>query len=194
MNKGGKMKSEKGITLLSITIYIMLLTLAVALFATVRTNFYKNVRLITDKGIYASEFNKANGFFVQDAKRNYNVACIVNRDEANNEQPHTGTSEQKPVAAFKFGNNNIYLYYGNTEKGTVFGKNSEGESYEYLNQGLFKYTNQGRTLKIAGGVSDFSVNVRKYGPKKILEIGMEIGDGKIFTNMENPIRYTLKYW
>lgn len=183
------MKSEKGITLLNITMYMILLTFVIGIFAIVRTQFYDNISLISSKGIYASEFNKLNGFFVQDAKRNYNVGVVSNRVDDDAENPHTGTSEQKPVVAFKFGNNNVYLYYGNTKKGTVY-----GENYGYLNQGVYKYTNQGRTLKIAGGVTDMSVNVRKYGTKKILEIGVEIANGEIFTNMKEPMRYTLKYW
>lgn len=193
MNKGGKMKSEKGVTILSLTIYLILLTVAIGFFSIVRTYFYDNIRLITADALYASEFNKLNGFIVQDVKRNYNVGVVSNRNN-NTENPHSGTSEQKPVAAFKFGNGNVYIYYGNTDKGTVFGTNSEGESYNYLNQGVYKYTNQGRALKIAGGVTDFSVELTNHGIKKILKIGVEIADGRIFTNMANPMRYTLKYW
>lgn len=198
MNKGGKMKSEKGVTILSLTIYLILLTVAIGFFSIVRTYFYDNIRLITADALYASEFNKVNGFIVQDVKRNYNVGVVSNRNN-NTENPHAGTSEQKPVAAFRFGNENVYLYYGNTDKGTVFGTDSQGKSYNYLNQGLYKYTNKNytgerRALKIAGGVTDFSVELTNHGMKKILKIGVEIADGRIFTNMENPMRYTLKYW
>lgn len=183
------MKSEKGITLLNITMYMILLTFVMGVFAIVRTQFHENISLISGNGIYASEFNKLNGFLVQDAKRNYNVGVVSNRVDDNAEKPHTGTSEQRPVVAFKFGNNNVYLYYGNTEKGTAY-----GENFGYLNRGVYKYTNQGRTLKIAGGVTDMSVKLSNRGSKKILEVGIEIADGEIFTNMKNPMRYTLKYW
>jgi len=182
------MKSEKGVTILSLTIYLALLTFALVMLAIIRVNFHDNVSLISGNGIYASEFNKLNGFLVQDAKRNYNVGVVSNRN-GTGEQNHAGTSEQKPVAAFKFGNGNVYLYYGNTKRGTVY-----GENFGYLNQGVYKYTNQGRTLKIAGGVTDMSVELTKHGSKKILKVGVEIANGEIFSNMANPMRYTLKYW
>jgi len=189
MNKGDKMKSEKGITMLSITIYMLLLTVVVGAFAIVRTHFQENIGVVSQSELYESEFNKLNGFLVQDAKRNYNVGTVQNRDDSNTEKPHTGTSEQKPVAAIAFGNGNVYLYYGNSNKGTVF-----SEGYEYLDQGVFKYTNQGRVLKVAGGVTDFSVETTEHGIKKLLVVGMEVVNGKTFTNLETPMRYTLKYW
>ena len=80
MNKGGKMKSEKGVTILSLTFYLILLTVAIGFFSIVRTYFYSNIRLITEDALYASEFNKLNGFIVQDVKRNYNVGVVSNRN------------------------------------------------------------------------------------------------------------------
>lgn len=183
------MKSERGITILNLTIYLMLITIVLAGMAVIRTHFHDNISLISKDGLYGSEFNKLNGFIVQDAKRNYNVGIETNRVDTDAANPHTGTSETKPVVAFKFGNGNVYLYYGNTEKGTVY-----SDKFGYLNQGVYKYTNQGNTLKIAGGVTDMSVKLETHGTKKRLVIGIEIANGEVFTNMENPMRYTLKYW
>lgn len=64
------MKSEKGITLLSLIIYIITLTLVIAMLASVSDMFFLNTKYITESGKYISEFNKFNMYFIEDVKNN----------------------------------------------------------------------------------------------------------------------------
>jgi len=64
------MKSEKGITLTSLVIYIMVATIAIATMAIVSSFFFSNINLVRDQDKYAVEFNKFNMFFVNDVKNN----------------------------------------------------------------------------------------------------------------------------
>jgi type II secretory pathway pseudopilin PulG len=65
-----KLKSEKGITLTTLVIYIIVLVVALGILATVSTFFYKNVVLIKDSAQYAAEFDKFNASFIKDIKNN----------------------------------------------------------------------------------------------------------------------------
>ncbi len=64
------MKSEKGITLTSLVIYIMVATIVIATMAIVSSFFFSNINLVRDQDKYAVEFNKFNMFFVNDVKNN----------------------------------------------------------------------------------------------------------------------------
>ena len=70
------MRTEKGITLTSLIIYIVLLILVVGILSIVSQHFYSNTSYITDMGKYVSEFNKFNMYFVEDVKNNSNIYSI----------------------------------------------------------------------------------------------------------------------
>lgn len=64
------MKSEKGVTLTALAIYIMVFILIIIIMSFVSNYFYENVGQIKDSPKYVSEFNKFSMFFVADVKRN----------------------------------------------------------------------------------------------------------------------------
>ena len=64
------MKSQKGITLTALVIYIMVATIVIATMAIVSSFFFSNINLVRDQDKYAIEFNKFNMFFVNDVKNN----------------------------------------------------------------------------------------------------------------------------
>ena len=64
------MKSQKGITLTALVIYIMVATIVIATMAIVSSFFFSNINLVRDQEQYAVEFNKFNMFFVNDIKNN----------------------------------------------------------------------------------------------------------------------------
>lgn len=70
------MREEKGITLISLIIYIILLIVVVGILSTISQHFYSNTSYITDMGKYASEFNKFNMYFIEDIKNNSNIYSI----------------------------------------------------------------------------------------------------------------------
>lgn len=64
------MKSEKGITLISLIIYIILLIFVVTILEAISQHFYSNTSYIQEMGKYISEFNKFNMYFIEDVKNN----------------------------------------------------------------------------------------------------------------------------
>lgn len=70
------MKSEKGITLISLSIYIMTISIAIGILSIISQYFYSNVSYISEMGKYASEYNKFNMYFVKDIKNNTDVYSI----------------------------------------------------------------------------------------------------------------------
>lgn len=64
------MKSEKGITLTYLIIYVVLLILVVSTLSIVSTHFYSNTKYLMDNGKYVSQFDKFNMYFVEDVKNN----------------------------------------------------------------------------------------------------------------------------
>ncbi len=64
------MKSEKGITLTSLVIYVIVATIAIGSISLISTSFFSNMNLIKDQNSYAPEFNDFNMFFIQDVKNN----------------------------------------------------------------------------------------------------------------------------
>ena len=70
------MKSDKGITLTSLTLYIVLIILVLGFLSLVSQNFFQNTKYISDTGKYVAEFNKFNMYFIEDVKNNADVYTI----------------------------------------------------------------------------------------------------------------------
>lgn len=66
-------KSEKGITLTALIVYIIVLSIVMGIVTSISTFFYDNIFIIRDSAKYASEFDKFNSFIVIDVKNNMKV-------------------------------------------------------------------------------------------------------------------------
>lgn len=75
------MKSQKGITLASLAIYIVLIFIVLAILATVTSNFQNGVKEITKEGTEITEINKFNMFFLQEVKKQGNEIDKVSNNE-----------------------------------------------------------------------------------------------------------------
>ena len=64
------MKSNKGITLISLVMYIIVATIVIGIMAMVSSSFYSNANKLKDQDECAVEFNKFNMFFIYDVKNN----------------------------------------------------------------------------------------------------------------------------
>ena len=64
------MKSEKGITLIILTIYIIIFSIVIILLANLSSYIYSNLKNINDRSVDVSEFNKFNMYFIEDVKTN----------------------------------------------------------------------------------------------------------------------------
>lgn len=71
------MKSQKGITLLSLIIYIIVLLVVIGTLSMVSQAFYSNTSYIADMGKYVAEFDKFNMYFLEDVKNNSNIYSIT---------------------------------------------------------------------------------------------------------------------
>lgn len=69
------MRSEKGITLTSLVIYIAAFMLILATMALISNYFFKNISTVKEPLKYVTEFNKFSMVFVQDVKNN--DSCTV---------------------------------------------------------------------------------------------------------------------
>ncbi len=64
------MKSEHGVTLTSLIIYIGVVTILISSLALLSSLFFSKMTLIKGQEKYAEEFNKFNMFFIKDVKNN----------------------------------------------------------------------------------------------------------------------------
>lgn len=114
------MKSEKGITLLSLIIYIILLVLVVSMLSIISSLFFSNTNIIKDNSKNIAEFNKFNMYFIEDVKNNTNTyevtpEKIVFEDGTvytYKKDPDTGIYRNK----VKICNNIGYCYFSKQEK------------------------------------------------------------------------------
>lgn len=74
------MRSEKGITLTSLIIYILLIIVVVATLSIISQHFYSNTDYITEGGKYISQYNKFNMYFIKDIKNNSDIYSITNNE------------------------------------------------------------------------------------------------------------------
>lgn len=72
------MKSEKGITLISLIIYMIVMCLVVSMLAIFSDLFYSNTNYLKENSKYMSEYNKFNMYFIEDIKNNKNLLTIEN--------------------------------------------------------------------------------------------------------------------
>lgn len=70
------LKEEKGITLTSLVIYIIVFVIIIAIMANISNYFYSNIEGIKDSPKYVAEFNKFSMFFIADVKRNTEIVTI----------------------------------------------------------------------------------------------------------------------
>ena len=74
------MKNEKGITLMTLIIYIIGICLVIGMLATISDVFYTNIDYIKDNSKYISEYNKFNMYFIEDVKNNKNTYRVTDNE------------------------------------------------------------------------------------------------------------------
>lgn len=75
------MKSEKGVTLMSLATYIVLMLIIIAILTTVSMNFQSNVKQINEQGTEISEISKFNMYFLQEVKKQGNNISSISNSE-----------------------------------------------------------------------------------------------------------------
>lgn len=139
------MKSQRGITLISLTIYVLVMVIVVAMITTISSFFYSNVTQVNEGGNNASEFSKFNMFFLEETKTKQNYANEVGENgeyiKFNNGNKYTFQDNSIYKNNIKICENVIeakfkYDYVGSKQIVTVFlkiGENSEfSKTVEYV--------------------------------------------------------------
>lgn len=88
------MKNNKGITLVELTLYIMLLLIVIGVLTTINNFVFKNMNILKENSRYAAAFDKFNSYFVGDVKNNKHVV--------------TTTDSSNLIITFEDGTNYIY--------------------------------------------------------------------------------------
>lgn len=124
------MKSEKGITLTSLVIYVVVATLLIGTIATFSSFFFSNIGLIKTQQNYAPEFNKFSMFFVEDVKNNKNAEVTKN--------------------TIKFENGTIYQYNNNKiyRNGIVITEKVDDLTFSLSKSSVASTTKQIITVKV----------------------------------------------
>lgn len=91
------MKSQKGVTLIALVIYVIVLTIVVSILAMISSFFFSNVNFVKDQANYAPEFNKFNMFFIQDVKNNKNVTVSENNIKFEDGTEYIFNLDQKAI-------------------------------------------------------------------------------------------------
>ena len=161
------MKSEKGVTLTALVIYICVAMVVISIMAVISSNFYTNMDTIKSQDLYAVEFNKFNIFFINDVKNN---------SEATVEENNTKITFEDGIV-YEFRGTDIYrdevkiasnIQEAKFSLGTpeVIGKTTKNIVQVYLSIG-----------KYAKAESDFSN-----------------AQGEVKNRFNKTIEYVLKYW
>ena len=63
------MKSQKGITMASLGVYIVVSIIVVAMLATIMANYKNSIKTMDNDAEYLSEYNKFNLYFLEEVKK-----------------------------------------------------------------------------------------------------------------------------
>lgn len=74
------MKSQRGITLLSLVVYVVGMSMVVAIVATITSFFYSNTKNMSESASNLSEFNKFNLEIAQEVKQTGNGISSIEND------------------------------------------------------------------------------------------------------------------
>ena len=93
------MKSNRGVTIASLTIYVIAMLAVVGIIATITSFFYTNVTNLEDSSANVSEITKFNMYFLQEVKKTNNEIIELKENSI--------TFSTGNVVTFQ--NNSIYL-------------------------------------------------------------------------------------
>ena len=74
------MKSEKGVTLISVTIYVIVMTLLVAIISVITNYFYKNVELNSKQEEINNQYTKFISYFTEEVNKENNKILEINTE------------------------------------------------------------------------------------------------------------------
>lgn len=136
------MKSERGVTLISITVYVIAMTIIVAIITVITNYFSKNVDYETEELQFSKQYTTINMFFAEEANLKNNKVLEIGEDTNQNNK------KQKWIV---FTSNNQYTYV--EENKSLYRNNVKiGKNIEE-----FEVTRDEKN-----GVQGFKIKIRGY--------------------------------
>ena len=140
------MKNQKGITLTSLGIYVVICILVVAMLATITANYKGAIKSMDNEAEYSSEYSKFNLYFLEEVKKQEN--------------------QKKPTITKENNNNYNSIKF---ETGNEFKHDAQKEIL-YLNK------NTGEKIKLIKNVKLCSFELDSENGKDIIKVNIQIGD------------------
>ena len=148
------MKSEKGVTLVSLLIYIAILLTVMVVIGRISGMLSKNLDYVTSENDAATAFSTLNACILTETKKNDNTVSKVGYMDGNNDQGYVfKESTTGNYTAIEFSSHNQICYMGNSV---------------YFNK-----------AKICEGVENFTINYQKAPTSETLDtlvVRMKIGN------------------
>lgn len=79
--RGDRMKSQKGITLTSLVLYIMLVLIVLGILAVITASFQGNLKEVNEEGTKNSEIDSFNMYFLKEVKKQGNEVDTISENE-----------------------------------------------------------------------------------------------------------------
>jgi len=98
------MKSQKGITLISVVVYLFAMVIALTVVGLITSFFFENIYGIKQTAELTNQYNKFNMFFIEDIKESYSIIC-----------DGVGTSNSRVQFVPKPGSEEVIIYSLNGE-------------------------------------------------------------------------------
>lgn len=140
------MKKENGVTMISLVVYVAVMTVIIGVMSAIITNFYNNTDTVQESVQEIVEFNKFNNYFLKEVKTNNNEVDHISN--GNNYILFTsGNSFSISNNAVYY--NNIKICNGVQSMQISLGKNGDGIDKSIVNVTLnFKSFNKSISYKI----------------------------------------------
>ena len=106
------MKSEKGITLISILIYVIAMIIIVAIMTSLTGYFYNNIDIDTESQDANKQYTKFNSFFTEEINKSENIVIESNTESEN---PYIIFSDKNQYTFIK---QNKAIYFNNIKIAT----------------------------------------------------------------------------
>lgn len=167
------MQREKGITLISITIYVIVMLIIVAVIAVLTSYFYKNMDITSTSQELNQQYTKFHTYFVKEVNKKGNKILEIGEIDTSNKNTMTTQIDN--------GNKNIAEDTENSRQSYIIF--FSGNQYTYIPKNKAIYMNQ---IKIAQNITDciFSTKEEANG-KTTITVTIQ---GK---NFERTTTYTL---
>lgn len=122
------MKKNKGITLVSLLIYVIVMTIVIVVMSSIINKFYKSTDTITADTEDIIEFNKFNTYFLKEIKKNNNKV-----DNIQNNYILFTSGNSFSLVNKKIYYNNIEICNGVNEFKMALGKDGDGQDNTIIN-------------------------------------------------------------